>query len=301
MSNITLASRRLILAGLAATGLSPSAAMTQTRDRRRLVLGAFSRTIGNTAYEIARSRGWFREHPALADFEFDFIEFETRPAIQAAFEQQALDVLFSADAPSLMIRAAGADVSIGGPLTLARQEVLVRHEAMIGTLADLEGARVGVQARTSSHQVFLRMLRRAGIDPRALRLVHLDNPQGQAAFEAGQLDAWITWSPWVEPQEVSGRGSVIARAETGMYNIATFARRFSHDRPDAAHAVMEVVTHGTEWIRENSGQARSFAAGFLNMEPALVHRVWNKIEWGPSNMAVFADDLVDKALFFGRS
>ncbi|MFT4247056.1 MAG: ABC transporter substrate-binding protein [Pseudomonas sp.] len=93
----------------------------------------------------------------------------------------------------------------------ASQVVLLPKDSPIRHVAELRGRRVGYARATTSHYLLLRLLREQGlgIDDVVSRPLRIND--GFAAFQAGELDAWVTY----------GIGIQVARARLGARVLAT--------------------------------------------------------------------------------
>lgn len=116
-----------------------------------ITIGTFSKALGNAPYYVAKKFGWFEQHEALRGRKILYVEYNDRPTIAAAFARSELDLLFSAEIPSILIRAQGEDVRIVLVSTYAAQEVLVPISSPVRKVTDLRGRSIVVQSGTSSH------------------------------------------------------------------------------------------------------------------------------------------------------
>ena len=242
--------------------------------------GTFSKALGNSPFHVALAQGWFDEHPDLQGIEVTYTEYNDRPAIAAAFNRQELDLLFSAEIPAILIRAQGEDVRVASVSGYALQEVLVPTSSTIQSVAELAGRRVAVQAGTSSHFGLVSILNAEGLSIDDVQLSLMPAPEGRAAFEAGQLDAWAVWAPWVETQEVSNSGRVIPGSEARIYSVGTIRSDFAEEHPTEFSALIEVIDRAKAWIDENPEEAAQIISDELGFPLEVVEQAWPKFVWG---------------------
>ena len=207
------------------------------------------------------------------------MEYNDRPAIAGAFSRSELELLFSAEIPSILIRAQGEDVRLVLTSTFATQEVLVPASSQILSVKDLRGQRVGVQAGTSSHFGLFRILSTAGLQPSDINLSLMQAAEGRVAFESGRLDAWAAWAPWVETQEVAGRGRTLPGGGADIYSVGTVRNEFLRSYPAQSQALFDVIQHAKSWILEHPTEAQQIVAKELGFDGAVVERAWPKFHW----------------------
>lgn len=263
-------------------------------------MGTFSKALGNAPFHIALEKGWFREHPILSRVRVTYTEFNDRPAIAAAFSRNELDYLFSAEIPAILIRAQGEDISFAVASTYALQEVLVPRASAATQVADLRGRRVAVQAGTSSHFGLVKILNTAGLAPTDVRLAFIPAAEGRAAFEAGRLDAWAVWAPWVETQEVSGRGRVLRGSEARIYSVGSVRNSFATAHPAEAKAIVEVLQRAKKWCQENPDEGARIISERLGFDLPAVRAAWTKFDWSAQLDSPVRQEFQEKAGFLAK-
>src|SRR5262249_21906705 len=126
-------------------------------------IGSFSTAIDYAPYLIAKRQGRFEQKFSSLGKKVQYIEFQTLPAINEALANNQVDVVFEAEPPAIIGRAAGVNLQIAGLSCSLIQEILVPVQSPRKTLADLRGARIAVLAGTSSHYGVLVNLQEAGL------------------------------------------------------------------------------------------------------------------------------------------
>jgi sulfonate transport system substrate-binding protein len=266
-----------------------------------ITIGTFSKALGNAPYYIARNFRWFEEDPSLKDVTINYKEYNDRPSISDAFSNGDLQVLFSGDAPAILNRAQGNDVRLTDISGNAAQEILVRSELPIHTIGDLRGKRLAVQQGTTSQYALLRILKANGLGETEVQLQYMTAPEAKAAFESGSLDAWAVWAPFVEQEEVSGKGRVLPKSEVLIHSVMSISSGFLAQYEPGARAAVAAIERAKQWMLVNPDQAQRIAAEQLGLDPKVVSTAWPKFDWSAHlNDAVIAD-LQDKADFLAAN
>ncbi len=82
--------------------------------------------------------------------------------------------------------------------------ILVPENSPIKTVADLKGHKVAFQKGSSSHNLLLRALRRAGLKFTDIQPTYLTPADARAAFQQGNVDAWAIWDPYYSAALLQG-------------------------------------------------------------------------------------------------
>jgi sulfonate transport system substrate-binding protein len=90
--------------------------------------------------------------------------------------------------------------------------ILAPKDSPIHTVADLRGRRVATVKGSIGHDLVLKVLDRAGIDPKSVQFVYLNNGDAKAALSSKAVDAWSTWAPYVGIAVVEGGDRVVVDA-----------------------------------------------------------------------------------------
>jgi len=283
------------------TGLPTGGNSTQPGSSKKpIVIATFSKAIGNSPYHIAKHFGWFAELPELKGRAIQFKEFNDRTAISDAFSAGDLHVLFCAEVPSLLCRIQGNDIRIVDLSTKVEQSILVPPESTIKGPKDLRGRKVAVLQGTSSHYCLLKILAANGVAERDLDLRYMAANEGKVAFEGGQIDAWAVWAPFVEQQEVSGRGKALSGGDAYINSVMSVAYPVISTEPAVVRALVGTIERAKGWIRENSQEATEIVARDLGLDVEVVRLAWPKHDWAATLNAAAIADFQAKADFLAK-
>ena len=98
-----------------------------------------SRAVDYAPYIIAKNKGWFKDIAKKYGKEIDYAEFQSLAAINESFATGNIDIVFEAEAPAIMGKAAGMDIAIKGIEVSLVQEILVHKNSEIKEIKDLKG------------------------------------------------------------------------------------------------------------------------------------------------------------------
>ncbi|WP_406135467.1 ABC transporter substrate-binding protein [Streptomyces sp. NBC_01089] len=135
--------------------------------------------------------------------------------------------------PKFSFFAAGAPENGG-------EGILVKKDSGIKDIAGLAGRKVAVNQGGTGEYLLLKALSKAGVKPGAVHRVYLRPDQTAAAFAAGQVDAWATWSAYSVAALGAGTSKFLADgAAIGSENYTVWAVRdgFADKHPGVVKAL----------------------------------------------------------------
>lgn len=175
-----------------------------------------------------------------------WIEFPAGPQMLEAMNVNALDVGSTGDIPPLFAQAAGADLVYIGtePPKPQAETILVRADSPLKDIADLKGKKVAFQRGSSSHNLILRALNKAGLNYRDIQPMNLPPANARAAFEQGSVDAWAIWEPYSSLALSQGNVRVLANGEGLNLSgpVYTARRAYAQDNGAFVHALLDELT-----------------------------------------------------------
>ncbi|MEU6134440.1 ABC transporter substrate-binding protein [Nocardioides sp. NPDC047086] len=200
-------------------------------------------------------------------YEIEWSEFTAGPPIIEAAAADQIDVAWVGSAPPIFGAAAGAAFKVIA--TVEEQDektdsILVPKGSDIRSSADLKGKKIAVGKGTSAHGHLLLALESAGLTLDDVDPQYLQPAEGLAAFQAGEVDAWSIWDPFVTQavnfvtQAVNEDGAIDITADEGgstdpylAFEIASAASLEETDTRESIQHFVGLVRDGFEWAQEN--------------------------------------------------
>ncbi|GBQ92249.1 nitrate/sulfonate/bicarbonate ABC transporter substrate-binding periplasmic protein [Acetobacter nitrogenifigens DSM 23921 = NBRC 105050] len=136
---------------------------------------------------------------APTDYRIEWKEFtQAQPLLQAQ-NAGAIDFCRAGDVAFLFAYAAGAPiVAIGANLTGGQgAAILVRADSAFATVRDLKGRQVILSPAGLGEPLLYGHLAQAGLAPGDVHVVHATQNVAQLSLATGQVDAWVTWQPYI--------------------------------------------------------------------------------------------------------
>lgn len=181
-----------------------------------------------------------------------------------------------ADTVPIFAQAAGARlvyVAEEAPSPTA-QAVLVPANSPITALADLKGKTVAVTKGAGAHYLLIAALAKSGLSFKDISPAYLTAADGQAAFAAGKVDAWVTWDPFLASAEALSGARVVADgtglADYKRYYLASEA--LAEGGGPVIAVIFDELKRTGAWVKSDPAAAARLLGGLWGIDPAIVER-----------------------------
>ncbi|MET3697864.1 NitT/TauT family transport system substrate-binding protein [Bacillus oleivorans] len=213
---------------------------------------------------LAQEKGFFEKHGI--EVELSIIEglAERKQALaggQVDGMATALDVqvtMAAADVPMEVVWL--LDDSYGG------DGITVKNN--IHSVEDLKGKQVAFEQGSTSHLLLLTALEEAGLTDQDVEMVQMSAGDAGAAFVAGQVDAAVTWEPWLsKASEADGKILVSTKDLPGIIvDTVGFRKSVVEERPEDIQAFVNAMADAMDYWKENEEESNQIMAEGLNID-----------------------------------
>ncbi|WP_078543336.1 ABC transporter substrate-binding protein [Litchfieldia alkalitelluris] len=215
---------------------------------------------------LAKEKGLFEKHGV--DVELSIVEGLAERKSALAGEKvdgmaTALDVQVSLAAAGIPMEIVWLlDDSYGGDGIIAKNE--------IETVADLKGKKVAFEQGSTSHMLILTALKQAGLTDKDVEMVQMSAGDAGAAFVAGQVDAAVTWEPWLsKASEADGKILLSTKELSGVIvDTIGFRQAVIEERPEDIKAFVAAMAEAMEYWEQNEAEASEIMAAGLKIDVA---------------------------------
>lgn len=216
---------------------------------------SFSTWVGSGMFYIAQEKGFFAENGLnvdinIVDDESTFASLMATNSIQALGHVLDREVInYSNGVNEKVIMA--YDQSSGGDGIVASKE--------IQSPEDLAGKTVALDKSSTSYFYFLTVLDKAGLTEDDVTIRDMDADSAGTSFVQGQIDAAVTWEPWLSNASQRQGGHLLC--DSGDYpntivDVVTFTDTFMKEHPEAAPGFVKAWNEAVDWYydgNENDG------------------------------------------------
>lgn len=212
--------------------------------------------------------------PRFPDTHIIWIEFPAGPQMLEALNVGSIDLGSTGDIPPIFAQAAGADLLYVGaePPKPKAEVILVPKESALHSVADLKGKKVAFQKGSSSHNLLLRALEKAGLNFKDIKPAYLTPADARAAFQQGDVDAWAIWDPYYSAALLQGNVRVLtdgsALNQTGSFYLAT--RRFAEANGPFIEQVLQTFSAADALTRSQRDQSIDLLSRAMGLPEPVV-------------------------------
>lgn len=263
-----------IVAG-AALGALPAPVAAHDDDLSGVVL-----RVGD---QVGATRAKFEAAGLLDDIPYQ-IEWSVYPAavnLHEALKADAIDIGQAADSPTVSAIAGGSKIKVvanyrnGG----LGSSIILPAGSPIKTIEDLKGKTISPTTRGSvAHYLTLGVLKKAGLTESDVKLAFLTPVDASAAFQAGSIDAWATWSIYIA-RSVGQLGATVlidgVGINTGDFVLSATENALADPLKVAAIAdFADRVERSFDWSKQNKEAYIDFYIGFSKQEREIVEDLY---------------------------
>jgi hypothetical protein len=191
------AARRHLLLAAAAAAMPFAARPAFAAETEKLRIG-FQKS--STLTILLKSRGTLETALAPLKIDVQWHEFTSGLPLLEALNIGAVDLSADvADAVPPFALAAGAKLTyyaIETPSPQA-QAIVVRKDSALTSVAQLRGQKVAFAKGAGAHYLILEALAQSGLTIKDIEPAYLTPADGRAAFEGGNVAAWVIWDPFL--------------------------------------------------------------------------------------------------------
>lgn len=229
-------------------------------------------------------------------------EFQFGPPLMEALGLGAIDIGPVGDSPPVFAQAAGANVVYIAATAASQNALLVPANSPVKSVAELKGKKIAIAKGSSSHNLTVQLLKKAGVRYDEITPVYLTPADAAAAFARGSVDAWTIWDPYFAIAELRQKARVLATdgdvKPSHSFYLAN--RDFANRHPNVVQAVIEEIGKLTEWSAANRDQLAALISQVTGVDLAAQQRAVNRaiIELKPFTPEVIAQQQEIADTFF---
>ncbi len=214
---------------------------------------------GHGFLSLAEQKGFFREEGVAVELR----EFSSFSAAVQAYEAERLDAL--ASSVSGLLQIAQRMRTVRGVALLAYSEgaegLIAQPE--ITTLQALRGKRVGLSLWGVGSYLWARFRERSGLRNEDLILLNFSPQDGQRAFLRREIDALLTFEPWLTPTIRQTRANLLftSRELPGeIADVLSVRERVLRERREDVRRVLRAYFRAVAYGRAHPEETTRFFA-----------------------------------------
>lgn len=141
----------------------------------------------------------------------------------------------------------------------------------IATLQDLKGKDVAVSIGSAAHFLLLHALQTVEMKESEVNIVNMNNNLAGSTFMAGQVDAAVTWEPYLSEAAATGGHILYSTAEAPnlIVDALVVKKSMIDEHPEALKAMVASFDEGLE-LFNTTDEGKKIVADALGMEVAAM-------------------------------
>jgi sulfonate transport system substrate-binding protein len=211
-------------------------------------------------------------------------EFPAGPQLLEALNVGSVDFGHTGEAPPIFAQAADAPLVYfaNEPSNPKGEAIIVQENSPIKNIKDLKGKKIGLNKGSNVHYLLVKALEKEGIKYEEIETAFLPPADARAAFEKGDIDAWVIWDPFLADAELSTNARIIADATDLAANREFFlsSRTFAEGNPDVLDVIYDEVKRTEKWVSENPKEAAAFLSPQIGMDVETLVLTLNRRTFG---------------------
>lgn len=228
---------------------------------------------------IAQEKGWLDEAFKSHHAEAVWSKFTSGPPLLESLVSGRVDLSWLGDGAAISGVANKLPFEVIGLISEGRDlnTILVPTGSPIATVENLKGKTVGAAKGTTSHVFLIKVLQAAGLTQQDVKIINLQFDDGQAAFEAGKLDAWVTIDPYVTLNVQQKKASVLD-VKTEIYAPVSMIAHteFAKEHPDLVVEFLKQYDKAVKWQNDNLDEAAGLYAAQTKIPAGIIKQVLSR-------------------------
>ena len=213
---------------------------------------------------VARRLGTIEERLAATGTTVRWVEFQAGPLLLEALNAGSIDFGYTGDTPPIFSQAAGGNLVYVGavPPSGDSEAILVKADSPIRTVEGLKSRTVAVARGTSSHNLLVAALEKAGLSFADIKPAYLLPADAGSAFVNNSVDAWTIWDPYLALTQARNATRILVTSGQTFEAPAFFLanRTFAEMHPGVVAGALAGMSDAAEWAGTHRDQvARAFA------------------------------------------
>ena len=151
--------------------------------------------------------------------------------------------------------------------------LVTRKDSGISKIADLKGKRIAVTRGTDPHIFLIRALASVGLAEKDVEPVLLQHPEGRAALDRGDVDAWAGLDPLMAAAEINGGDVLFYRNKAAnTYGVLDVREAFANEHPEVVRKVLAAYEQARLWAVAHPAEFKALIVKATGLSSAVIDR-----------------------------
>lgn len=267
-----------LVSAFVALSCSPEPVPVETE---KLTLAAVPTELNALVY-VAEDQGFFTRN----GLELTLKDYDSGATAAAGMLNGEAEIALAAEFPIVRQVLSKKDIINFG--TVAKYEntyVIWRADSGIQTIQDLKGKRVGVTLTTISEFYLGRALQLRGVDMKQVTLVDTKAADAEKAIVNREVDAVVTWEPWVNQINERLGAEVITRTTQGAqyayWNLVTTGG-WADGHAETMERLLKALAQAEGYVASHQDEAKAIVRKRMSFGEAYMETIWPRYQFSLS-------------------
>jgi NitT/TauT family transport system substrate-binding protein len=284
----------LILVLLIAAAIGYGAYSYYTAPKETIVIGHLP-SDHHAALFVAEKKGMFDRE----GIKIEMVEFKAGPELVKAAGTGAIDIGYVGVPPAVMAIDRKIPVKIVASAQSEGSGIVVGKNTNIKNIEDLRGKTIAIPMLGSIQDVLLKdALAKNNISLEEVNIIELEVPLMPKALQAGEIDGFIAWEPYVSTAKLEGHGDVL------MYSgeiwkdhpccVVIATDDFKKNSPDTLKKFLKVHAEATDYVNTHKDEAATIQSEKLGTDVNVEKEALKRMKFE----AIPTDEFIENVLKF---
>ena len=234
---------------------------------------------------VLKQQGWLEKDLARQNIKVEWVLSQGSNKALEFLNGSSIDFGSTAGAAALIGRANGNPLKAIYIFSKPEWTALVTGKnSLIKSVADLKGKRVAATRGTDPYIFLLRALDQAGLSEKDIELIPLLHPDGRAALENGDVDAWAGLDPHMAKSELeSGARLFYRNPDFNSYGVLNVRAEFAQQYPALVDRVLAAYEQARQWATLHPEELKKTLATEAKLSETVAARQLERTDF--TNMA----------------
>jgi len=235
---------------------------------------------------LLKDKGFLEEDLAKDGVKVEWVKSIGSNKALEFLSSSSIDFGSTAGAAALLAKANGNPIRAVYVYSKPEWTALVtRADSGIDKIEDLKGKKVAVARGTDPFIFLLRALDSVGLSDKEVELVQLQHPDGRAALERGDVDAWAGLDPHMATSELEKGSKLFFRnPEWNTWGMLNVREGFAQKYPAYVDRVLAAYERAREHAKRAPAELRASLIKEAKLSDAVADRVLTRTDLTPSTI-----------------
>lgn len=152
----------------------------------------------------------------------------------------------------------------------------------VADMGGLKGKKIGVALGSGSEVFWLAIIEKLKLNPKDYTIINVESPEMVAALERGNIDAFVSWEPWLTRAVQSVAGAKLLTDNEGIIKPRVYLymnKGWAKENPAVANAFFRSLIEANKLTYSDRKEAARLVASVLKLDQAFTEGLMEKVSY----------------------